>query len=79
MSISKDKLEAIYAECVEVNTKTSLLKSTYQSLLGKLLYIQKCVKPARAFINILWAVFETTLIRKLFTLYINFTGTFNGF
>ena len=58
ISISKDKLEAIYAECVEVSTKTSLLKRKYQSLLGKLLYIQKCVKPARVFINRLLANFR---------------------
>ena len=55
--ISSDKLEAIYAECIEVSTKTSLLKRKYQSLLGKLLYIQKCVKPARVFINRLLATF----------------------
>ena len=59
MSISKDKLEAIYTECVEVSTKTSLSKHKYQSLLGKLLYIQKCVKPARVFINRLLAVFQS--------------------
>ena len=46
MSISKDKLEAIYAECTEVSTKTSLLKRKYQSLLGKLLYIQNVLKQA---------------------------------
>ena len=44
MCISNDKLEAIYTECMEVNTKTSLSKCKYQS--GKRLYIQKCVKPA---------------------------------
>ena len=59
MSISKDKLEAIYTEYVEVSTKTSLSKHKYQSLLGKLLYIQKCVKPARVFINRLLAVFRS--------------------
>ena len=58
MSISKDKLEAIYAECTEVSTKTSLLKRKYQSLLGKLLYVQRCVKPARVFINRLLANFR---------------------
>ena len=58
MSISKDKLEAIYVECIEVNTKTSLSKCKYQSLLGKHLYIQKFVKIARVFINRLLAVFR---------------------
>ena len=60
MSISKDKLEAIYTECVEVSTKTSLSKHKYQSLLGKLLYMQKCMKPARVFINRLLAVFRNS-------------------
>ena len=58
MSISKDKLEAIYAECVEASTRNSLSKRKYKSLLGKLLHIQKCVKPARVFINRLLAVFQ---------------------
>ena len=58
MSISKEKLEDIYAECMEVSTKRSLSKHKYQSLLGKLLYIQKCVKPARIFINRILAVFR---------------------
>ena len=51
MSIAEDKLQAIYAECVAVNNKNSLSKHAYQSLLGKLVYIQKCVKPSRTFIN----------------------------
>ena len=58
MSIAKDKLEAIYGECLQVSTKTSISGHKYQSLLGKLLYIQKCVKPARVFINRLLAVFR---------------------
>ena len=51
MSIAQEKLEAIYAECVAVSNKNSLSKQPFQSLLGKLIYIQKCVKPSRTFIN----------------------------
>ena len=58
LSISEDKLKAIYPECLEVSTKTVLSRQKYQSLLGKLLYIQKCVKPARVFINRILAVFR---------------------
>ena len=39
LSISEEKLKAIYAECLEVSTKTVLSRRKYQSLLGKLLYI----------------------------------------
>ena len=35
-----------------------LTKKQYQSLLEILFYIQKCVKPARAFINIVLALFR---------------------
>ena len=56
MSISQEKLGAIYTECLDVSTK-SIISKKYQSLLGKLFYIQKCVKPARVFINRLLAVF----------------------
>ena len=59
MRISEDKLQAIHAECIDVSTRTSLSKRKYQSLLGKLLYIQKCVKPARVFINRLLSVFRS--------------------
>ena len=58
MSILKEKLEDIYAECMKVSTKRSLSKHKYQSLLGKHLYIQKCVKPARIFIDRILAVFR---------------------
>ena len=58
MSITEDKLKAIYAECVSVSNKNSLSKHAYQSLLGKLLYIQKCVKSSRIFINRILALFR---------------------
>ena len=47
MSISENKLKSIHDECINVNTRTWLSKRTYQSLLEKLLYIQKCGKPFR--------------------------------
>ena len=58
MSIAEDKLKEIYAECLNVSTKTIISKSHYQSLLGKLLYIHKCVKPARVFVNRILAAFR---------------------
>ena len=47
LSIDPIKLESIYKECVETSTKPYLSRSAFQSLLGKLLYIHKCVSPAR--------------------------------
>ena len=51
MSIAQDKLESIYEACLAASNKNYLSKQAFQSLLGKLIYIQKCVKPSRIFIN----------------------------
>ena len=53
-----DKLQAIYDECVRVRKSKYLSKRSFQSLLGKLLYIQKCVKPSRIFVNRVLALFR---------------------
>ena len=42
-----------------VSTKNFLSKQAFQSLLGKLIYIQKCVKPSRIFINRILEVFRS--------------------
>ena len=39
MSISKNKLQSIYDECVTVRTRAWLSKRSFQSFLGKFLYI----------------------------------------
>ena len=55
------------------STETSLSRSIYQSLLGKLLiYIQKCVKPARTFINWLLASFRNSSHLKTIPLSVDF-------
>ena len=41
-----------------VKNKKFLSKKAYQSLLGKLLYIQKCVKPSRIFVNRILTLFR---------------------
>ena len=51
LSIDKDKLDLIYQECCKVKQCCQLSKRSYQSLLGKLLYLHKCVVPARLFVN----------------------------
>ena len=47
------------AECLAVSNKTVLSKQAFQSLLGKLIYIQKCVKPSRIFINRILHLFRS--------------------
>ena len=66
MSIAQDKIKAIYAECLAVSKKAELSKQAFQSLLGKLIYIQKCVKPSRIFINRILDLFRTNAhLRKI--------------
>ena len=45
MRIQPDKSQEIYAECLKVKSKKFLSRKAFQSLLGRLLYIQKCVTP----------------------------------
>ena len=51
LSIDEAKLQSILSECQKFATKKHTTKKGFQSLLGKLIYVQKCVKPARIFIN----------------------------
>ena len=58
LSIEPVKLEALSGECVKVYSKKFVSKRALQSLLGKLFYLHKCVKPARAFVNIILTIFR---------------------
>ena len=51
ISIPPDKLSEIVKVCHEWSDKRIVNKNQLQSLLGLLLYISKCVKPARYFLN----------------------------
>ena len=51
LKIPIDKLKEIQLICQEYVSKHKVTKRQYQSLLGSLLYITKCVKPARFFLN----------------------------
>ena len=51
LSIPEKKLQEIKTLCQEWTHKTVVTKQQYQSLLGSLLYISKCIKPARIFSN----------------------------
>ena len=51
VSIPQDKLQQVKNVVTEWKTKKVCSKKQLQSLLGLLLYIHKCVKPARCFLN----------------------------
>ena len=51
ISIPPDKLQQIVHMCSSWSNKKSCTKTQFQSLLGSLLYITKCVHPARYFLN----------------------------
>ena len=51
MSVPHEKLQSIAAMCHEWQNKKFCSKRQLQSLLGSLLFISKCVRPARVFLN----------------------------
>ena len=51
LSIPDDKLHQINQKCQAWGSKTRATKKQLQSLVGSLIYIHKCVKPARLFVN----------------------------
>ena len=51
LSIDSEKLKAIHDECHRTRLKKHLSRKAFQSLLRKLLYVHKCVRPARTFVN----------------------------
>ena len=79
LSIHPGKLHAIYAECLATSNKRQLTKRAFQSLLGKLLYIHKCVQPARTFINRMLALLRQNPTAKKITLTSEFHKDLNWF
>lgn len=51
ISIPSEKLEEIVQTCQAWQNKVKTHKRALQSLVGSLLYIHKCVRPARLFVN----------------------------
>ena len=88
LSIPQGKLQEILAECNKVKHKKYLSKKGYQSLMGKLLYIQKCVRSARVFINQILSLFRKNSAKNRIYLdeefhkdiawFLEFLPTFNG-
>ena len=88
LSIEDAKIKAIWEECHSISGKTYLSRNKCQSLLGKLLYIHKCIKPARIFINRILALFRSNHKQRRIQLtseffqdllwFIEFISIFNG-
>ena len=84
LSIPQDKVGEIIEECTKVRDKKYLTKKAYQSLMGKLLYIQKCVRSAKVFIKRILALFRKNSDKTRIYLdqdiawFIKFLPTFNG-
>ena len=60
LAIDQKKIEAIYQECCLTLELKYLNRQKFQSLLGKLLYIHKCVDPARIFVNRILHLFRSS-------------------
>ena len=72
ISLPDGKLAQIQNLCRSWSNKTVVTKSEYQSLLGSLLYITKCVRPARPFLNRMLELFRKNYDRKRITLTVEF-------
>ena len=64
LSIDPPKLMAIHQECIHIASKKFISKKNFQSLLGKLIYVHKCVVPARIFINRMLDLFRENTHKK---------------
>ena len=51
LKIPESKLQEIHKVCIQFHHRSVASRNQLQKLLGKLLYISRCVKPARAFTN----------------------------
>ena len=72
MSVPDQKLEEIKIMVKNWTHKTTCTKNQLQSLLGSLLYISKCVKNARFFLNRLLETLRGSKKEKIITLDKNF-------
>ena len=79
ISIPAEKLKHINHICNEWKSKVTCTKNQLQSLLGSLLYISKCVKPARFFLNRMLQFLRDNNSKKMFKLHDDFYKDLNWF
>ena len=73
MSIPPEMLHQVREPCLNWKLRATCTKRQLQSLLGNLLYIAKCVKPARVFLNRMLQLLRDTRDSKV----INLTNDFH--
>ena len=79
LTIDPKKLRAIHDECNLTRHKKHLSRKAFQSLLGKLLYVHKCVRPARTFVNRMLSLFKSSYDHKRIKLTTEFYQDLNWF
>ena len=79
LKIPVDKLCEIQNICKEFASRKKATKNQFQSLLGSLLYITKCVKPARFFLNRMLQLLRDHTHRSVITLTHDFCRDLNWF
>ena len=87
VSVTEDKQKDILQKCMDVLQSKIVTKRKFQSVIGSLMYIHKCVRPARFFTNrLLQALRDSTGkfvkisddIRKDVAWFVEFIPKFNG-
>ena len=79
LSIPEDKLKDIIDMVHKWQDKKTCTKTQFQSLLGSLLYITKCVHPARYFLNRMLVILRNNANNRHFSLSPSFFKDLNWF
>ena len=66
LSIEHSKVEKNFQECLQVMFEKYLSPKKFQSLLGKLIYLHKCVIPARIFVRVLKLYRQNAAKKKIY-------------
>ena len=79
LQIPTEKLTQIQQICRQYVSKKKVTKNQFQSLLGSLLYITKCVKPARFFLNRMLQLLRDSTDNTRINLNVEFLRDLNWF
>ena len=63
LTIPEDKLQEVVELCNIWRTRRFATRKALQKLLGKLIYVHRCVKPARLFVNRILAALRTAPVK----------------
>ena len=79
LSVPQDKLKDIVNMVNDWQGRKRCTKTQFQSLLGSLLYITKCVHPARYFLNRMLVILRNNTTNRYISLYTSFFQDLNWF